>query len=45
MEFEPAIEQFILNELSIGREHVDRDEPLISSGIVDSVGLLRLWLS
>lgn len=42
MDYEPVIEQFILNELSIGRDHVGRDEPLISSGIVDSVGLLRL---
>lgn len=42
MDYEPVIQQFILNELSIGRDHVDRDEPLISSGIVDSVGLLRL---
>jgi len=39
-----SIERFILDELVPGgtRSSIDPDEPLVSGGILDSLGLLRL---
>ena len=38
-----TVEQFILNELLSGeRQTLDPEEPLFSSGIIDSMGTLRL---
>jgi acyl carrier protein len=41
---ENAIARFLLDGplAGTGRTHVDPDEPLISSGLLDSVGLLQL---
>ena len=40
----PAIERFIVDEIMMGDRDttIDRDASLISSGIVDSLALLRL---
>lgn len=40
----PTLERFIIDELMVGDEqtHIDPDESLISSGVVDSLALLRL---
>ena len=44
MNNETAIERFILDDLLIGedRTSLDPDESLISSGVLDSLALLRL---
>ena len=44
MQTQAAIEEFILKELMVGdtRAKLELDDPLISSGILDSMGLLRL---
>lgn len=43
MNIQPAIAQFILDDLLSGsRPDLDPDEPLFSSGLLDSLGTLRL---
>jgi acyl carrier protein len=44
MNTEVEIKRFIINDPSsgMGCEKIDSDEPLISSGILDSLNLLRL---
>jgi D-alanine--poly(phosphoribitol) ligase subunit 2 len=44
MNNEGVLEQFIIEELLVGngRKHIDPDESLISSGIIDSLALMRL---
>lgn len=43
MNIQSEIERFILDELLMGsRPNLDPEEPLFSSGIVDSLGTLRL---
>lgn len=43
MNTHPAIERFILDDLLASeRDSLDPEEPLFSSGIIDSLGTLRL---
>jgi len=44
MSVESTIEKFILDELLMddGAQHVDPNQSLLSSGILDSLGILRL---
>lgn len=43
MQIQSEIERFILDDLLAGgRNSINPDEPLISSGIIDSLGTLRL---
>lgn len=44
MNLQAGIERFILEELLQGssRKRIEPDEPLISSGVIDSLGMLRL---
>jgi len=43
MSTQDKIERFIVDEISAGsRTDIDLDEPLIASGILDSLALLRL---
>ena len=46
MDFKEKIEQFILTEicedLGLNIQHIQEDQPLIDSGIIDSLGILRL---
>lgn len=44
MEIESTIEKFIVNELIFGAEgtKLDPDQSLISSGVIDSLAILRL---
>jgi acyl carrier protein len=42
MPHQKTIEAFIVDSLAGGRTSIDPDEPLISSGILDSLGMLRL---
>ena len=44
MSIEADVERFILEELLLGnrRGKIDPDQPLIASGVVDSLGLIRL---
>jgi acyl carrier protein len=38
-----AIESFIVNDLLQGaRDTINLDEPLVSTGVIDSLGMLRL---
>jgi acyl carrier protein len=44
MNTQVRIERFLLDELlaGSGRESVGADEPLVSTGVIDSLGMLRL---
>lgn len=43
MNTQSEIERFILEELLSGtRETLDPEEPLVSTGVIDSLGMLRL---
>jgi acyl carrier protein len=44
MNIESALESFIVEEIMLARKEtkIDPDESLLSSGILDSLGLLRL---
>ena len=46
MELKKTIEEFILTEIceeaGLDIDHIGEDEPLLDSGIIDSLGILRL---
>jgi acyl carrier protein len=44
MDTTSVIERFIVDELIMGdsRTRLDYDQPLVSSGVIDSLGILRL---
>jgi acyl carrier protein len=43
MNYLSEIERFIIDDLTAGgRESINPEEPLISSGVIDSLGTLRL---
>lgn len=46
MDFKKKIEEFILTEIcddkDLDIQHIKEDEPLIDSGILDSLGILKL---
>ena len=46
MDFKKKIEEFILTEicedLGLDIQHIEEDKPLIDSGIIDSLGILKI---
>jgi acyl carrier protein len=42
MEIEKIVERFITEELLLSKDEIDHNQSLVLTGIIDSLGLLRL---